>query len=575
MKSSELPAVIRQEPIVYSLLEWRERILRILLIIILAVGIPMYFFNIPAFIDGKNWVFLIVATLGFVFAAVITFLGNRISYVFRAITVITISFFFCILSFQNYGLTGDARVWLLFFVVFSTIMLGLRAGLIASGIGTITYITAGYLIINQILILQVPNANAYSLVPISWITAGFTLLFASLILSISIGLLIQGLEGSLSELSESYETAKSLSRDLDEDHSTFEKRSQDLERRVTQIRTAAEISRSFGTILDSQALLQNVVDLIKTRFDLYYIGVFLIDENKRYAVLSAGTGEPGLQMMEEEHKLSVGGSSMVGWATAHGKSRIALDVGQEAIRFKNPHLPLTRSELAIPIAIGNQTLGAISVQSTEPEAFDEDDIVVLQGIADSLAVAIENASLFNQFEESLKEIKHLNRQYLGEAWTEILAESEQQISSPEETDSRKVLEGEEIIIPLVLRGDQIIGKITLETDRAELHPEEQEFINAVSTQAAMALESARLLEEANKRLEREQALHSLTSKFAQTLDFDTLLQTVVTELGQLPIVKEASIHITPPSEDVLETNQSPGSNNRSSDDDKGEGPLST
>jgi GAF domain-containing protein len=545
MKMPETPGD-QQVDQIYSLQEWRERILRILLIIILAVGIPMYIYNIPIFISVQNWTFLVVATIGFIFAAIITFLGKRTPYTFRALSVITISFMFTILAFQNYGLTGDARIWLLFFVVFTTIMLGLPAGIIAIGIGTISYVVAGYLILNEILPIQVPSAIEYSSEPISWITAGFTLLFTSLILSISIGLLIQGLENNLTELRESFRTAQSLSEELEQEHGTLEQRSQDLERRVTQIRTAAEISRSLGTILDSQTLLQNVVDLVKNRFDLYYIGVFLVDENKRYAVLSVGSDEPGQRMLQEGHKLIIGGSSMVGWATAHAKPRIALDVGQEAIRFKNPHLPLTRSELALPIAIGNQILGAISVQSTEPEAFDDDDIIVLQGIADSLAVALENASLFQQFEESLKEIQHLNRQYLGEAWTEILAETEQELSYAKDLAPTSEGQAEEVNIPLVLRGEQVIGNITLETDRAELNPEEKEFIDAVSTQAALALESARLLDEANKRLEREQTLHQLTTKFAQTLDFELLLQTVVLELGQLPIVKEASIHVVPP-----------------------------
>jgi GAF domain-containing protein len=538
----------QETPQAYNLLAWRERILQILLIVILSVGIPMYLVNLPQFIAVQNWVFLIIATIGFLFATIVTFLRNKTPYTFRAISVITISFLFTVLAFQNYGLTGDARIWLLFFVVFTTIMLGLQAGIIATGIGIITYVTIGYLILNDILLIQVPVAIAYSSELGSWITAGVTLLFTSLILSISIGLLIRGLESNLTELQESYETAQSLGIELEQEHEFLEQRSRDLERRVTQIRTAAEISRSLGTILDSQTLLQNVVDLIKNRFDLYYIGVFLVDDNKRYAVLSAGSDEAGQRMLQEGHRLSIGGSSMVGWATAHGKPRIALDVGQEAIRFRNPHLPLTRSELALPIAIGNQILGAISVQSTESEAFDDDDIIVLQGIADSLAIALENANLFQQFEESLKEIQYLNRQYLGEAWSGILAETEQEMSYSKDLETTNEGQVQEVNIPLVLRGDQVIGNITLETDQDELNPEEREFIDAISTQAALALESARLLDEANKRLEREQSLHQLTTKFAQTLDFETLLQKVVIELSQIPQVKEASIFVTPPGE---------------------------
>jgi GAF domain-containing protein len=528
--------------------DWRERILRILLIVIFVTGTPFYVVNIFNFIEFNNWVFLTLTTVSYLLLFFVTILRDRTPFSVRTVSILTIAYVFVILSFQNTGLSGDSHVWLLFFIVFSTIMLGLRAGIIAMGITAATYVTAGFLILNGILSLQVQEADSYSLQLSSWITSGFAILFVGIILSISIGLLIQGLEKNLIKLQESFVTETEFAKKLEQEHSTLEIRTIDLERRVTQIRTAAEISRSLGTILNPQDLLQNVADLVKDRFNLYYVGVFLVDENQRYAVLSAGTGEAGQRMMDEDHRLIIGGSSMVGWTTAHGQPRIALDAGKEAIRFSNPHLPDTRSELALPLAIGNQIRGALSVQSLEQEAFDEDDITVLQGIADSLAIALENARLFQQIEESLKEIQFLNRQYLGETWANIMFEEKQDLSYTLDSELLDEQETSEVTVPLILRGDQVIGNITMETTRKEFSPDEREFIDAISTQAALALESARLLDEANKRVEREQALQQLTTKFATTLDFDKLLQTVVSELGQLPMVAEASIHITPPRE---------------------------
>jgi GAF domain-containing protein len=548
MESSEPLLIEQQKDQTYTIQYWRERILRVLLILILAIGIPMYAFNMAGFIELHNWMFIGVSTIGLIYGAIITFLGTRISYNLRAISVITISYLFGILSFQNYGLSGDARVWILFFVVFTTIMLGLPAGLITSAIGTITYVGIGYVILNNILIPQVPSAIPYSMDSSSWVTAGFTLLFTGLILSLSTGIFIQGLEKSLLELKGSFETAQGLGAELEQEHERLENRSQDLERRMTQIRTAADISRSLGTILDPQELLQNVVDLIKSRFDLYYIGVFLVDKNNRYAVLTAGTGEPGKRMLQEEHKLSIGGTSMIGWTTAEGKPRIALDVGQEAVRFKNPHLPLTRSELALPITIGNQILGAISVQSTEPEAFDDDDIVVLQGITDSLAVALENANLFTQLEGSLREIQNLNEQYFGETWSGTLGDVEREITVSKEADSNNPGEAEELNIPLVLRGDQVIGNITLETDRAELQPEEKDFIDAISNQAAMALESARLFQEAQSRAGSERIISEVSAEMRETLDINTILMTTAEKLRSMMNLPEVTIRLSEPSD---------------------------
>jgi GAF domain-containing protein len=305
----------------------------------------------------------------------------------------------------------------------------------------------------------------------------------------------------------------------------------------------------MSAILDPAELMQKVVGLVQNSFDLYYVGIFTIDEHRRYANLSAGSGEPGKNMVGEGHRLAVGGSSMVGWATAHGQPRIALNVDQESVRFRNPHLPLTRSELALPISIGNETIGAMSVQSVEPEAFDDDDISMLQGISYSLGIALDNARLFQQFERSLGEIQQLNRRYLAESWTNIWAEDER-VPDSEFGASQEEPAGDtqELSVPLVLRGDQVIGNISFDTEQTELSTDDKEFLDAITNQAALALESARLLDEANKRVEQERALRSLTTRFSQTLDFDTLLQTIVKEIGQLPLVRQASIHVVPPNE---------------------------
>jgi ABC-type sugar transport system substrate-binding protein/putative methionine-R-sulfoxide reductase with GAF domain len=166
--------------------------------------------------------------------------------------------------------------------------------------------------------------------------------------------------------------------------------------RAQQLHTAAEVSRAVTSVLDPDTLLKEVVTLIGERFGFYYAGIFLLDEQEEYAVLRAGLGEPGRIMLERGHKLAVGGESMVGWTAANKRARIALDVGKEAIRFDNPLLPETRSEMALPLQIGGRLVGVLDVQSVRPSAFSEEDIAVLQTMADQLAAAIENARLFGE-----------------------------------------------------------------------------------------------------------------------------------------------------------------------------------
>ncbi len=177
-----------------------------------------------------------------------------------------------------------------------------------------------------------------------------------------------------------------------------------LARRSTQLRTAAEVAKSAITILDTERLMQHTVNLIQQQFDFYYVGIFLVDEAREYAILRAGTGEAGKRMLAEGHKLAMG-KGMIGWSVKYGRARIALDVGEDAVRFDNPYLPKTRSEMALPLILRGKVLGALTVQSEEAAAFTEEDITVLQAMVDQLAIAIENARLFEEQQRFNEELE--------------------------------------------------------------------------------------------------------------------------------------------------------------------------
>ncbi len=169
-----------------------------------------------------------------------------------------------------------------------------------------------------------------------------------------------------------------------------------LQRRAIQLEAVSLVGRAAASILNLDDLLLEVVNLIRSRFDFYHAGIFLLDESGQWAVLRQATGEAGQRMLARRHQLAVGGQSIVGWVTAHRQPRIVLDVGGDAVHFKNPDLPHTRSEMALPLVIGDRLLGALDVQSIEEAAFDEDDVTILSLMADQVAIAIENAFKFSQ-----------------------------------------------------------------------------------------------------------------------------------------------------------------------------------
>ncbi|MBN1428831.1 MAG: GAF domain-containing protein [Anaerolineae bacterium] len=167
-----------------------------------------------------------------------------------------------------------------------------------------------------------------------------------------------------------------------------------VQRRNMQLLASSEVARVATQIHEVQELLSRCVDLIRTHFGFYYAAIFLIDDTGEWAVLRAATGEAGQRLMDAHHKLGVGSQSMVGWVTGNNAARIALDVGQEAVRFDNPLLPKTSSEMALPLRVRGEVIGALDVQSTSLNAFTEEDVQTIQMMADQVAIAIDNAHLF-------------------------------------------------------------------------------------------------------------------------------------------------------------------------------------
>lgn len=183
---------------------------------------------------------------------------------------------------------------------------------------------------------------------------------------------------------------------------------QEAQYRSDRLQTAARVSQAASSILDIDALINTSVNLIRDQFDFYYVGLFLVDEAREWAILRAGTGEAGRIQVEKNHRLKIGGGSMIGWSIENRQARIALDVGEEGVHFqKNLFLPDTHSEMALPLISRDVVIGALTVQSIERGAFSDEDITLLQTMADQLANAIENARLFEHAEIRLHETQAL------------------------------------------------------------------------------------------------------------------------------------------------------------------------
>jgi GAF domain-containing protein/DNA-binding LacI/PurR family transcriptional regulator len=180
-----------------------------------------------------------------------------------------------------------------------------------------------------------------------------------------------------------------------------------VDNRAKQLSAAAEISRAASNILDPKELIAKAVDLIKEHFELYYVGLFLADSERKWAELRAGTGEAGTNMLAENWRLEIGGDSMIGNCITTNKADIQLDVDKAPVHLRNPHLPKTKSEMALPLVSRGAVMGALTIQSVEPNAFSQEDVAILQTMADQIATSIANARLFERTQTALLDTETL------------------------------------------------------------------------------------------------------------------------------------------------------------------------
>lgn len=331
-------------------------------------------------------------------------------------------------------------------------------------------------------------------------------------------------------------------------------RTRDLEKRLFQLQAVAEIGRAAAMIRNPEELLPRVTRLISERLNYYHAGIFLLDIEGKFAVLRAANSEGGLRMLARGHKLSVGQQGIVGYVTGTGNPRIALDVGEDSQYFNNPDLPLTRSEMALPLSVGGKIIGALDVQSTQAGAFGRDDVAILQVMADLIAIAIENARLFTENQEALETSRRAYGELSRRAWTDLLASSgdmsftssenaytfDRSEPSPQPLIARTMglkddlssqAETYPLSLPIKVR-DIVIGYLDTYKPgtKGSWTPEEYDMVTTIIDQMGVALESARLYGSSQSRAERERLIGEVTSRMRESLDVDAVLRTAVQEL---------------------------------------------
>jgi GAF domain-containing protein len=544
---------------------FRDRILQYILLGSCIFGLITLVTNVSTPISRGLWSIVIAYATAYLLMVLMTFLRN-LSLPVRTGFFLLVLYMLSISSLLDAGLSGAGRIFLLTCVVFATILSNRRVGLIAGFAAVLTLIVFGWLMSSNIIPPPPVRVMTNSIHFVEWISETTVFLLLGIATTSSIMVLTTGLQNTIG-------TQVTLTNELTKERNSLELNVQDriseIQLRATQLEAASQIARDISLLSNLDDLLSNAVNLIRDRFGFYHAGIFLLDEQNEFAVLRSATGEAGRAMIEGNHRLRVGEVGIVGYVVSKGKPRIALDVGEDPVHFKNPALPLTRSEVALPLFAGNQIIGALDVQSEKSSAFTEDDIKILQTIADQLAVAVEKTRLVEKLQQSVDELESSYQVFTQKSWRSHLKSTHRNYSyryqhskidmeAPDNPETIQVLERQESVItydqankdkkfivvalPIKLR-NQVLGVVDIRFEGTSISSDLIPMLETITNRLALALENGRLVEEIQNRAERERMIGDISAKIRSSSDVDKVLRIAAEELGRSLGIPEVLVQL--------------------------------
>ena len=500
---------------------WREKFAIPLLVGMLVLGAINL---IPALKTSKSIFVNLVFVAIFVILGIVTVV--RFSYLVRMSVILLSVYALSISELITHGILGDSLFFFLGLIIFATILISPKVGIAAIVTSTLTFIVFGWLILNGHISLL--NQNAPPAIIDDWISNSMvTIMFGSVVI-----LTFQRLEN---EFLEAQKQIISTLNTLGAERNNLEYL---VSERTRQLDKVNQIGRAVTAILDPDELLKHAAQLIGVEFECYYVAFYLLDITEQWAELKEATGDAGRVLRENRYRLDLSGKSMVSAAIRSKQAIVVQDEKNENVRSDNPLLPYTRSQIALPLIVGENVRGALEMHSIKDHAFSQTDSGTFQNMANEIAIALENSHLFREAQQSLLEMRATQRQYLQGAWSSLTAEQnlEYALGDSELTHSK------EIEIPLLLR-DQTIGQIYMENS-TEWTAEQKNLIESITAQATLALENARLVEESQSVALRERLANELIAKIWASTNMESILQTTVRELGRTLEAAEVVIEVS-------------------------------
>ncbi len=534
---------------------WRTRVLNILLTVVSIAAAPAIALIInKAAHNPEQWPAALIFAAVYLFIVALAFF-RRLDPRLRAWGVLIVGYAVGVLAFARGGLAGDAPMYLLALPVIAMLLVGVRSGLVMAILSLLTFTTfaitahLGYLA-NWLIMLDNPLTLS------EWADKGTDF---AMILAVLVALLWLFNHSQTRAL----HTSREREIELGQAHALLQKRAEELDRHARQFEAIVRVSRDTTALLEPEEMLQHTTESIKEQFGFNTVAVYLADEaggEINLRAIAGATPEAGARPGQLE---------TVAQAMRSGESHIIQPSAEETW----PGL----GRLVLPLRVRDQAIGALAVQTREHAAFGDEDIAILQMMADQIAIAIENTHLFSETQASLRELDALYRQYAAESWRrytrarpETMRYSYGSVTCPAQTwqaareQARASGEAvtftggngsegaiQSLAVPVSLRG-LTVGVLGFHrpVEAGAWRPEEIAMVRMVADRLALALENIRLLEEAQRRAHEEHLLGEVTARIRAPMDVDAILQTAVRELGQAIGVDRVSVYLAPAGAEV-------------------------
>ncbi len=519
---------------------WRENFILTILRIasFLGIGLTVYSF-IQSTQDRDRIIFPILLAI----LLSVTFF--RTPYSLRALTLLFITYAIGVNGIVTLGTWTDSSIFLLTFVVLSSLLFDSAANLFALGISFITLFILALL--QQIGIFS-PTSSAIPAITLGdWVLFIADFAICAIIAVAAVGQLKQEF---IRVIQQSQSSIKSLAMERSQLETKVRERTSELESKTSQLQASTNIARNIAQIQNIPDLLNISVNATADQFGYYHVGIYLLDSNKKVAFLQAASSAIGAELIGLGHRVDVDSRHPINIAIEQKRPYTTSDmVGTSFI--KDPNFPNTQSRITTPLAVRGNIIGVLDMHSDQIQSLTSQDIEIVQTLADLIAISIDNVRLIDETKTLVEQLQFYNSSQALETWTKhTTRRSPAYQYTPAgvrpifgQMNKEEVTPGI-LLIPLTLQG-QKIGAIKLRRKGFSVSWSEKEkgMIEKIGEQISLALENSRLVDEAQKNAQRDQLIANISSRVRETLDVEAVIRTASIELRKVFDLKEAEISI--------------------------------